>query len=56
MPCLTYFSTDDQVTLAQYKLENNLLDTDSWKRFSGISNNQKKIRANQGNIFYYQYA
>ena len=41
---LSQFAKDDPVSCAQYALDNDLLTLEVWKRFRGISNNQKKLK------------
>ena len=55
---LKFIAADDPVTLAQYALDNDLLNTDGWRRFRSIAKNQKKIKrmANQAKLRSYRYA
>ena len=55
---LKVIAADDPVTLAQYALDNDLLETDGLRRFRGIAKNQKKMKrmANQAKLRSYRYA
>ena len=51
-------AADDPVTLAQYALDNDLLNTAGWRRFSGIAKNQKKMKrmVNQAKLQSYRHS
>ena len=55
---LKVIAADDPVTLAQYALDKNLLDTDGWKRFRGIAKNHKKMQrmVNQAKLRSYRHS
>ena len=55
---LKVIAADDPVTLAQYALDNDLLNTDGWRRFRGIAKNQKKMKRmiNQAKLRSYRHA
>ena len=55
---LKIIAADDPVTLAQYALDNDLLNTNGWRRFRIIAKNQKKLKrmANQAKLRSYRYA
>ena len=55
---LKVIAADDPVTLAQYALDNDLLNTDCWRRFRGIAKNQKKMKRmiNQAKLRSYRHA
>ena len=55
---LKVIAADDPVTLAQYALDNDLLDTDGWRRFRGIAKNQKKMKrmVNQAKLRSYRHS
>ena len=55
---LKVIAADDPVTLAQYALDNDILDTDGWRRFHGIAKNQKKMKrmVNQAKLRSYRHS
>jgi hypothetical protein len=55
---LQVIAKDNHVTCASYAKENDLLDTDGWKRFQLIAKRQKKFNriVNQANLRSYNRA
>ena len=55
---LKVIAADDPVTLAQYALDNDLLNTAGWRRFRGIAKNQKKMKrmVNQAKLRSYRHS
>ena len=55
---LKAIAADDPVTVAQYALDNDLLNTDGWRRFQSIAKNQKKMKRmiNQAKLRSYRHA